>query len=173
MSATQTRSASESHISTNTLAITQRLQTDLLAVKNLYECLSETSAREFVEDLRVFIEHKAISRVQFIWTHPMWGHVIGAVRYDVVAGSANLLCDRAGGISYDPELKEAPFSVWITFSSAWYGYPATTQQNIVAQLQKSWTPGTLRFGSGSFSGDRTYAGGGDQALHRYVWQRSS
>jgi len=167
MSASTTRSGTQSSTLSNVIKVTRKVQADVLAIHDTYGHFGETFARELISDLRVFLDEEVISFVRFIWTTPGTNNVLDAIRYRVIAGSTNLADDRPGGITYNPVLKDAHFTMQVSYNDRWKKMSETEKDEIRARLSPGWGPGaSFNYGSATYVTDRTYSPDGQFGLER-------
>ena len=158
MSATITRSASQSATLTKVVYVTRKVQADLFALVDTYAQISVDYAIDLIHDLRLLLDEEVLDRIDFLWTRPWTNQVVGAYSYTVLSGGVGLVDDRAGGIRYDPTLQRSEFSVRIYFNSRWYSLSDQEKWAIKSRCRLSWGAGqSLDYSQGTWSPERGYA----------------
>jgi hypothetical protein len=158
MTATATRTSTQTSAYTRVVHITRKVQTDILEIGDTYSYFQEPFAQSVINDVRIFIDEEVIDFVKFVWTE--WGtdRVLDELRYEVVMGGIGLADDRPGGIRYDPALAGANFSVRITYNDRWNKMAERERAAIRKRLELTWGPaGQLDYSGGRWVKDRTYS----------------
>ena len=167
MSSSATGTATQSSSYSRVLKVTRKVQSDVIAIHDTYGHFSEDYARELISDLRVLLDEEVLTHVYFIWTKPGTNTVLDAIRYRVITGSSNLADDRPGGITYNPAVQNAHFSMRVTYNARWCSLSAGEKQAIQDQLYPGWsTGGALNYGTSTYEADRTYSADGQYGLGR-------
>lgn len=169
---TSTRAATSTSTLSKISYVTQKVQADFLAILDTYGYFSAAYAQQLIHDVRVFLDEEVIDRICFVWTRPDGRTVLEELKYTVVAGRAELADDRAGGITYRPELAQASFQVRVTYTARWQNMPETEKNTLRKELELKWGPaGQLNYRGGQWSDDRTYSRDG-YGLTRQRFTRS-
>ena len=155
---TSTRTATATNTVTKIVYVTRKVQADFLAILDTYGYFSEAYAQQLIHDMRMFLDEEVIDRIGFVWTGADRRSVLEELKYTVVAGRADLADDRAGGITYRPELAQASFQVQVTYTARWQNMSETEKNALRKELELKWGPaGQLDYGGGKWTGDRTYS----------------
>ena len=119
---TGTRTAPQTNSLTKSLAIvyvTRKVQADFLAIMDTYGYFSEDYARKIIADVRTFLDEDVIDTVKFVWKEAGTNNVLEELCYVVISGGIGLADDRPGGIKYNAALKNADFTVYVTYNDRW------------------------------------------------------
>jgi|SRR5882672_4538998 len=158
MTASSTRTATQTSSYTSVVHITRKVQTDILEIGDTYDYFQEPFAQSVIRDVRIFIDEEVIDFVQIVWKERGTSRVLDELRYKVVSGAVGLADDRPGGIRYDPALAVADFSVRITYNNRWSKMADSERAAIRERLELTWGPaGQLDYSGGQWVGDRTYS----------------
>ena len=173
---TGTTTSTRTATSTSTLSkinyVTRKVQADFLAILDTYGYFSAAYAQQLIHDVRAFLDEEVIDRVGFVWMRADGISVLEELKYIVVAGRAELADDRAGGITYRPELAQASFQVRVTYTARWQNLPEAEKNALRTRLELKWGPaGQLDYSGGQWSDDRTYSRDG-YGLARQRFTRS-
>jgi hypothetical protein len=170
--ATSTRTATSTSTLSKINYVTRKMQADFLAILDTYGYFSAVYAQQLIHDVRVFLDEEVIDRICFVWTRSDGTSVLEELKYTVVAGGAELADDRAGGITYRPELAQASFHVRVTYSARWQNMPEAEKNALRKELKLKWgSAGQLDYSGGQWSDDRTYSRDG-YGLARQRFTRS-
>jgi hypothetical protein len=143
--------------------VTRKVQADFLAILDTYgyRYFPEGYARDIILDVRTFLDEEVIDTVKFVWTDRGTNQVMEELRYTVITNGIGLADDRPGGITYNPALATANFTVYVTYSGRWWRMSEEDRQAVRGGLRLNWTPGgVLSYSNGSWRSDRTYSSGG-------------
>ncbi len=173
---TGTTTSTRTATSTSTLSkinyVTRKVQADFLAILDTYGYFSAVYAQQLIHDVRVFLDEEVIDRIGFVWTGSDGRSVLEELKYTVVAGRAELADDRAGGITYRPELAQASFQVRVTYTARWQNMPETEKNILRKELELKWgSAGQLDYKGGQWNNDRMYSREG-YGLKRQRFTRS-
>ena len=158
MSASYTRSSTQTSTVSKVIHVTRKVQADLLAILDHYRYFSEDYAQKLINDIRVFIDEEAIDKVKFTWTRAGSNVVLEELDYEIVWGNLGLADDRSGGIRYRFDLTTANFQVRITYSERWGKMPEDDKKLIREDLELHWRPANqLNYSSGQWSSERSYS----------------
>src|SRR5262245_17535731 len=158
MTASATRTATQTSAYTRVVHITRKVQTDILEIGDTYAYFQESFAQSVIHDVRKFIDEEVIDFIQFVWKERGTNRVLDELRYKVVSGEVGLADDRPGGIRYDPALAGADFSVRITYNDRWGKMADSELAAIRERLELTWGPaGQLDYSGGRRVSDRTYS----------------
>lgn len=172
MSASYTRSSSQSSTVSKVVTVTRKVQAELLAILDYYGYFSEAYAQKIISDIRVFIDEEAIDKVKFTWTQLESTFVLEELEYRVVWGNLSLLDDRPGGIRYRTELSKANFNVRIIYSDRWQEMAESERELIREDLKLKWTPGKrLDYSGGNWSSRGSFSTD-DLNINRKHFKRS-
>lgn len=168
---TVTRSATQSSSFTKIVYVTRKVQADFLAIMDTYGYFSEGYAKKLIEDVRTFLDEDVINKVKFIWKETGTSDVLEEIRYTVISGGIGLADDRPGGITYNKALKEADFTVRVTYNDRWDNMDEQQRRVVRDTLRLSWGPGgVLNYSQGSWQTDKIYSSG-DYGLSRQRFTR--
>lgn len=168
---TATRTATQTSSLTKVVYVTRKVQADFLAIIDTYNYFSEDYARKLIADVRTFLDEDVIDTVKFTWKEAGTNDVLEELRYVVISGGIGLADDRPGGISYNPALKNADFTVYVTYNTRWNNMNDQQKQAVRDALQLPWGPGgTLNYSQGGWQTDKTYSSG-DYGLSRQRFTR--
>lgn len=169
---TSTRTATKTSTLTNVLYVTRKVQADFLAILDTYDYFSEAYGQKVISDVRLLLDEEVIDRVKFIWKELGTNYVLEEMAYEVVAGQIGLADERPGGIRYRSDLKEADFSVRISYTSRWKDMSAEEKARIREHLKLAWSrAGRLDYSGGRWKQDRTYSQDGEYGLRRKRFSR--
>jgi hypothetical protein len=169
---TSTRTATSTSTFSKINYVTRKVQADFLAILDTYGYFPAAYAQQLIHDLRAFLDEEVIDHIGFIWTRRDGIYVLEELKYIVVAGKAELADDRAGGITYRPELVQASFQVRVTYSRRWQNMSEVEKNTFRKELQLKWGPaGQLDYSGGQWSDDRMYSRDG-YGLARQRFTRS-
>lgn len=158
MSATSTRTTTQTNTLTSVNYVTRKVQTDFLEILDTYGYFNETYARNLIHDLRAFLDEEVIDRIKFTWVRPGTNYVLAELDYAVMTGRSGLADDRAGGIRYRADLKDASFQVRVFYNARWRGMQDADREAIRQALVLSWgAAGQLDYSDGYHVADRTYS----------------
>src|SRR5260370_1452034 len=133
---TSTRTATSTSTLSKINYVTRKVQPDFLAILDTYGYFSAAYGQQLIHDVRVFLDEEVIDRIGFVWTRPDGTSVLEELKYTVVAGRAELTDDRAGGITYRPELAQASFQVQVTYTARWKNMPEVEKNALRKELEK-------------------------------------
>lgn len=168
---TATHTATQTSSLTKVVYVTRKVQADFLAIIDTYNYFSEDYAIKLIADVRTFLDEDVISAVKFIWKEAGTNDVLEEIRYVVISGGIGLADDRPGGIRYNPALKSADFTVYVTYNNRWNNMNDQQKQAVRDALKLPWGPaGTLNYNQGSWQTDKTYSSG-DYGLSRHRFTR--
>jgi hypothetical protein len=169
---TATRPATQTSLLTKIVYVTRKVQADFLAILDTYNYFSEDYARKLIADVRTFLYEEVIDTVQFVWKAVGTNDVLEEIRYIVISGGIGLADDRPGGITYNAALKNAEFTVYVTYNDRWKKMNDQQRQAVWDALQLPWGPGgTLNYSQGRWqTTDKTYSFG-DYGLPRQRFTR--
>jgi hypothetical protein len=168
---TATRPATQTISLTKIVYVTRKVQADFLAIMDTYGYFSEDYAKKLIADVRTFLDEDVIDAVKFIWKEAGTNDVLEELRYVVISGSIGLADDRPGGIRYNAALKNADFTVYVTYNDRWKNMNEQEKQAVRDSLQLSWGPGgTLNYSQGYWQTDKIYSSG-DYGLSRRRFTR--
>lgn len=155
---TATRTATQTSSLTKVVYVTRKVQADFLAIIDTYAYFSEDYAIKLITDVRTFLDEDVIDTVKFTWKRPGTNEVMEEFRYVVISGGVGLADDRPGGIRYNPALKNADLTVYVTYNSRWKNMNEQEKLAVRDALKLSWGPGgTLNYSQGSWQTDKTYS----------------
>jgi hypothetical protein len=155
MSQTATRSQITT-ILDQILNVTRSVNSDMIYLADQYRHLSESEARRYIKDFRVFMNYGVLDDIKLCWTDKYSGKVVDALRYIVEKGEAVRSNDRAGDLPYDTTVAAANFTVRINRSLE--KLTATERAAMEGELSLSWGPAPdLDFSLGRFVADKTYS----------------
>ena len=109
LTATATRTATQTSSLTKVVYVTRKVQADFLAILDTYHYFAEDYAIQLIADVRTFLDEAVIDAVKFTWKEAGTNTVLEEIRYMVISGSVGLADDRPGGIRYNTALKSADF----------------------------------------------------------------
>ncbi|MHB8432895.1 MAG: HORMA-1 domain-containing protein [Candidatus Tyrphobacter sp.] len=156
MSQTATRSQITT-ILDQILNVTRSVNSDMIYLADQYpHQLSESQARRYINDFRVFMNYGVLDDIKLCWTDRYSGKVVDALRYTVENGEAVRSNDRAGDLPYDTTVAAANFIVRINRSLE--KLTATERAAMERKLWLTWGPvPDLDFSLGRFVADKTYS----------------
>jgi hypothetical protein len=156
MSQTATRSQITT-ILDQILNVTRSVNSDMFYLADQYpHQLSESEARLYIKDFRVFMNYGVLDDIKLCWTDKYCGKVVDALRYIVEKGEAVRSNDRAGDLPYDTTVAAANFTVRI--NRALENLTATERAAMEGELSLPWGPAPyLDFSLGRFVADKTYS----------------
>jgi hypothetical protein len=158
MTASATRTATQTSSYTSVVHITRKVQTDILEIGETYRYFQEPFAQSVIHDVRIFIDDEVIDFIQIVLKERGTNRVLDELRYEVVSGAVGLADDRPGGIRYDPALAGADFSIRITYNDRWSKMAGSERAAIRERLALPWGPaGQLDYSGGRWVSDRTYS----------------
>jgi hypothetical protein len=158
MTATSTRSGTQTSAYTSVVHITRKVQTDILEIGDTYDYFQESFAQSVIHDVRIFIDEEVIDYVKFVWKDQNTSRVLDELRYQAISGGVGLADDRPGGIRYNSTLASADFSVRITYNRRWRKMAESERKAIQDRLSLIWGPaGQLDYSGGRWVSDRTYS----------------
>jgi hypothetical protein len=140
MSASYTRSSTQTSTVSKVIHVTRKMQADLLSILDHYGYFSEDYAQKLINDIRVFIDEEVIDQVKFTWIRAGSNVVLEELDYKVVWGNIGLADERSGGIRYRFELTTANFQVRITYSDRWRKMPEEQKELVQEDLKLEWRP---------------------------------
>jgi Bacterial HORMA domain family 1 len=158
MSASYTRSDTQTNTLSKVISVTRKVQADLLTILDHYQYFSEDFAQELIHDIRVFIDEEVISCIKFIWIKTGTSFVLEELDYLVICNGISLADDRSGGIRFHPELSKANFRVQITYNDRWKKMPKNDKELIREDLNLTWEAASqLTYNGSQWSSERTYS----------------
>lgn len=158
---TVTRTATQATTYTRIVYVTRKVQADFLAILDTYRYFPEEFAQKLIADVRTFLDDEVIDSVKFTWKESGTSDVLEELRYSVLIGGLGLADDRPGGITYNPALVGADFTVYVTYNAHWSSMTDYDRQVVRANLKLSWGPaGVLNYTKGNWQQDRTYSNDG-------------
>lgn len=158
MSASYTRSNTQTNTLSKVIYVTRKVQADLLTVLDHYHYFSEEYAQELIHDIRVFIDEEVVSSIKFIWTKSGTNAVLEELDYLVICNGIGLADERSGGIQYHSELSKASFQVRITYNDRWQKISEEEKELIRKDLDLPWEVASkLKYNGGQWSSERTYS----------------
>lgn len=169
--ATATHTVTQTSSLTKVVYVTRKVRADFLAILDTYHYFAEDFAIQLIADVRTFLDEAVIDAVKFTWKVAGTNTVLEEMRYTVISGGVGLADDRPGGIGYNAALKNADFTVYVTYNTRWGNMNGQQKQAVAAALTLSWGPaGTLNYSQGSWHTDKTYSSG-DHGLSRQRFTR--
>ena len=170
---TGTQSNTQTSSLTKVVYVTRKVQADFLAIMDTYGYFSQDYATKLIADVRTFLDEDVIDAVKFTWKETGTNNVLEEMRYMVIAGGVGLADDRPGGIRYFATLKDADFTVYVTYNSKWKNFSDEQKEAVRGDLVLSWGPsGSLNYSKGSWGvADKTYSQNGQDGLSRQRFSR--
>ena len=170
---TATRTNTQTSSLTQVVYVTRKVQADFLAIMDTYDYFSENYAEKLIADIRTFLDEDVIDAVKFTWKETGTNDVLEELRYKVIAGGVGLADDRPGGIRYNAALKDADFTVYVTYNDKWKNFSEAQKIAIREDMLLTWGPGgTLNYSKGSWSAsDKTYSQNGQDGVSRQRFSR--
>lgn len=158
MTASSTRSGTQTSAYTSVVHITRKVQTDILEIGDTYDYFQESFAQSVIHDVRIFIDEEVIDYVKFVWKDQSTSRVLDELCYQAISGGVGLADDRPGGIRYNSTLAGADFSVRITYNSRWSKMAESERKAIRDRLLLTWgSAGQLDYSGGRWVSDRIYS----------------
>jgi hypothetical protein len=158
MSASQTRTGTQTGTLSKIVYVARKVEADLLAIIDTYGCANEQWATKVMHDIRVLMDEEVIERIYLAWTRRVTAEVLDAYSYRVIIGGIGLADDRSGNIRYSPELVGADFHFRVDYKARWWLLSPTDQEDIRGRLTLGWTEGgELDYGNGTWQSDKAYS----------------
>lgn len=158
MTLTNTRTTTQTTTFTKIVYVTQKVQADLLAIQDLYDCFPEGYAQDIIHDIRHFLDEEVINLIKLIWIQAGGIRVLEELEYKVITGGIGLADDRPGGIHYKLGLAQADFKVRIIYNNRWNLMNESERATILEGLNLSWGPAAqLDYRGGRWITNRTYS----------------
>jgi len=158
MSATRTRSGTQTGTLSKIVYVARKVEADLLAIIDTYCYGSEQWAITVMHDVRVLMDEEVIDKIYLTWTRRGTNEVLDAYSYRVIIGGLGLADDRSGNIRYRSQLVGAEFHFRVTYQSRWWDMDSVQKGDIQERLWLSWTPaGMLDYSYGTWQSDKTYS----------------
>lgn len=170
---TATRSSTETSSLTKVVYVTRKVQADFLAIMDTYDYFTTDYAKNLIADVRTYLDEEVIDAVKFTWKDAGTNNVLEELRYTVIAGGIGLADDPPGGIRYYASLKNADFTVYVTYNDRWKKLTAQEQKAIRDDLVLAWGPGgVLNYNNGTWGvADKSYSQNSQDGLSRQRFSR--
>lgn len=158
MSATRTRSGTQTGTLSKIVYVARKVEADLLAIIDTYSCRSEQWAINVMHDVRVLMDEEAIDKIDLAWTRRETNEVLDAYSYQIIIGRLGLADDRSGNIRFRSQLVGADFHFHVKYTSRWRNMDSVQKLDIQERLRLPWTAaGMLDYSYGTWQSDKTYS----------------